>query len=266
MSLRLNLNLNSVTTLFRRAGGLYAGASLNLDFINNPVVDPRVTFTRASSATRTNSDGLVELVSSNTPRFDYSPAGVPKGLLIEEQRTNLLLYSEQFDNAAWGKNAGATVSANISQAPDGVLSADALTVSATKQIFQPIVLQPAGTYCVSTFVKATGAPQFYLQINVAGVVNAVGLDVNFVAKTVSVRFGTPVAYGVIDCGDGWLRPWISLTSNATATVTPYFVSAKANKILRCFFLADSKKDLLRILADSKKTYTDTVCQIKGPPP
>ena len=31
----------------------------------------------------------------------------------------------------------------------------------------------------------------------------------------------------------------------------YFVSAKANKILRCFFLADSKKDLLRILADSK---------------
>jgi hypothetical protein len=35
------------------------------------------------------------------PRFDYDPVTLaPKGLLIEEQRTNLLLRSEEFDNAA----------------------------------------------------------------------------------------------------------------------------------------------------------------------
>lgn len=48
-----------------------------------------ITFTRASSATRVNSSGLVETVASNQPRFDYDPVTLqPKGLLIEEQRTN----------------------------------------------------------------------------------------------------------------------------------------------------------------------------------
>lgn len=53
-----------------------------------------ITFTRASSATRVNSSGLVETVASDQPRFDYDPVTLqPKGLLIEEQRTNLLLNS-----------------------------------------------------------------------------------------------------------------------------------------------------------------------------
>jgi len=53
-----------------------------------------ITFTRASGATRTNSAGVLELVSTNDPRFDYDPATLaPKGLLIEEQRTNSIRNS-----------------------------------------------------------------------------------------------------------------------------------------------------------------------------
>jgi hypothetical protein len=40
--------------------------------------------------------------ANNVARFDHNPVtGESLGLLIEEQRTNLLTYSAQFDNAAW---------------------------------------------------------------------------------------------------------------------------------------------------------------------
>jgi len=68
--------------------------SLNLDFANNQSVDPRITFTRASTATRTNNKGLIESAASGVPRIDYDAVtGACRGLLIEEQRTNLLLNS-----------------------------------------------------------------------------------------------------------------------------------------------------------------------------
>jgi len=63
-----------------------------------------ITFTRASTGTYTGSNGLLQTAAVDQPRFDYDPAtGEKLGLLVEEQRTNLLRYSEQFDNAAWGK-------------------------------------------------------------------------------------------------------------------------------------------------------------------
>ena len=64
--------------------------SLNLDFANNQSVDPRITFTRASTATRTNNKGLIESVASGVPRIDFDAVtGACKGLLIEEQRVRL---------------------------------------------------------------------------------------------------------------------------------------------------------------------------------
>ena len=68
--------------------------SLDLDFANSQTVDPRITFTRASTATRTNARGLIEAVASGVPRLDFDPVtGACKGLLIEEQRANQLLNS-----------------------------------------------------------------------------------------------------------------------------------------------------------------------------
>lgn len=53
-----------------------------------------VTFTRASSGTYVGSDGVLKTATTNEPRFDHSPTtGESLGLLVEEQRTNLLLNS-----------------------------------------------------------------------------------------------------------------------------------------------------------------------------
>jgi hypothetical protein len=68
--------------------------SLLLQFAGAESLDSRVTFTRTTTATRTNSSGVIESVAINGPRFDYNPTTLaPLGLLIEEQRTNLVLNS-----------------------------------------------------------------------------------------------------------------------------------------------------------------------------
>ena len=74
---------------------------------------------RATTATRVNSSGLVELVPYN-----------------------LLTYSEQFDNAAWTKSS-ATITANATTAPDGTTTADTLTITSGGYLLQELTLYPA---------------------------------------------------------------------------------------------------------------------------
>jgi hypothetical protein len=52
-----------------------------------------LTFTRASTATRVNSSGVIEAVASNVPRLDYSGGATCPKLLLEPQRTNLVFPS-----------------------------------------------------------------------------------------------------------------------------------------------------------------------------
>jgi hypothetical protein len=66
-------------------------ASLNLQFAGATALDPRITFTRSTSATFFNSAGVLATSAINSPRFDYDPSTLaPLGLLIEEQRTNFI--------------------------------------------------------------------------------------------------------------------------------------------------------------------------------
>jgi hypothetical protein len=74
-----------------------------------------LTFTRADGAgngrgTRINKDGLIQTMEANVPRLDYSNGGCPS-LLLEPQSTNLITFSEAFDNAYWTKT-GATIDNN----------------------------------------------------------------------------------------------------------------------------------------------------------
>ena len=75
----MSLSLNYPTT----------GPSLMLDFANSGVLDPRITFTRASTATYFDASGTLQSAATDAPRFDFNPSTLAaQGLLIEEARTN----------------------------------------------------------------------------------------------------------------------------------------------------------------------------------
>lgn len=68
--------------------------TLLLDFANAEQLDPRITFTRASTATYFDQFGVMQTATSGVARFDHNPStNESLGLLIEESRTNLLLNS-----------------------------------------------------------------------------------------------------------------------------------------------------------------------------
>lgn len=95
--------------------------SLNLNFLKG-TLDPRITFARASGATFMGANGYIQYTGNNTPRFDYSTTstGTCLGLLIEESRTNQVLYSSTY--VSWITNP-ADLTANAGIAPDGTLTA-----------------------------------------------------------------------------------------------------------------------------------------------
>jgi hypothetical protein len=101
-----------------KSGKIYAQKPLT--------TDGQLTFTRASTATRVNASGLIEEVASGVPRLDYTNSSCPK-LLLEPQRTNLVQFSEQFDNADYWTPLNGSITANTQIAPDGTTSADTLT-------------------------------------------------------------------------------------------------------------------------------------------
>ena len=87
--------------------------------------------TRATTATRFNSAGLIESVASGVPRLDYYTSGGTAGcpaLLVEVVATNLALHSRDLTNAVW---SGTTVTtAKNAVGADGVASG-ATTITAT---------------------------------------------------------------------------------------------------------------------------------------
>ena len=77
-------------------------------------------FTRASSATRVNKQGLIETVASGVPRIDFTDAN--GALKLEPQRTNLVTQSETFSGwSAIGSKSQITINDAIS--PDGTQNA-----------------------------------------------------------------------------------------------------------------------------------------------
>ena len=109
-------------------------------------------FTRSTSATRVNKEGLIEVVTNDRPRIDYTDTsdGV---LLLENAATNLIPYSEDFSQ--WIAS-DLTVTDNNAISPDGTLNASKLTAvsgNATKRIQETGFTTTSTDRCYSIFVK-----------------------------------------------------------------------------------------------------------------
>lgn len=203
--------------------------SLLLNFAGATALDPRITFTRSTTATFTGSNGLIQSAAINAARFDYNPTTLaPLGLLIEEQRVNLVTYSEQFDNAAWTKT-NVSVTANSTTAPDATTTADTLnegTATASHSCHQAPTLTASTTYTISCFIKTVSAGFAGLAINTTSSNNYGSVEFNLagagsVNRTSVLGTGFAIVSSSITAvGNNWFRCVATITLGSATVADP----------------------------------------------
>jgi hypothetical protein len=153
------------------------------------------SFSRASAAYYTNSDGTLELFESGQLRMKRTA----------DAGHNLLTYSQEFDNAAWGK-ARATVTANAATAPDGTSTADKLvedaTASNTHFIRQTPTLSNVN-HAVSAFAKA--GERSWLILSIQDGTNAARLAWFNLSDGTIGTVGTNLTAYIEALTNGWYR-------------------------------------------------------------
>lgn len=116
------------------------------------------SFGRASKATAQDSAGTLMSFEPGAPRITDT------GLTLEPQRTNLLLHSNGFDNAAWTKNH-ATLTPAATAGPDGLTSAFSYQGAGSgAPALMQFVTMTAEEYTFTIYAKANGA-QRWLVVN-----------------------------------------------------------------------------------------------------
>lgn len=98
-----------------------------------------------------------------TPFASGTPRVTGRGLLVEPQRTNYLLYSSTFSTLGWS-HIRASASVNAAIAPDGTGTATAFVEDATpadSHAFVQAATLPAGAACMTVYVEPAGRDEIY---------------------------------------------------------------------------------------------------------
>jgi hypothetical protein len=202
MVVRNTATISTIDSFVGSSTDLIVGLpSLSLNFAKSPTLDPRISFSRASGATYVGSDGYIKSIGLNQPRFDYDPAntGTSLGLLIEEQRTNLLPYSQSIGGTNWNVRTGTTSTLTAGLAPDGSQNATLVTWIGASDgyVWQYYTFSPLTAYTFSFYAKkASGSPTIAYQ-----------------TWTGLVGYGT----SAVALGDVYTRYTLSFTTTATVT-------------------------------------------------
>ncbi|HYQ55370.1 MAG TPA: hypothetical protein VES70_33595 [Pseudomonas sp.] len=180
--------------------------------MNNKSFSDLITFTRATTGTWLNpATGLLETAAINVPRLEA------KGLLFEQQRTNLALRSADFGNATWVKSQ-LTVTTDGTLSPDGVTQASKLvpsTVAAGHQISQNIA-STATAFAASVFAKAGAYNILRVRIAINGTFSGDTI-VNLTTGAI-VSTGFPGSY-TEQMPNGWWRVVVPFSAVSTTTVS-----------------------------------------------
>ena len=120
--------------------------TLNLDFAKTKALDPRITFTRSTTATYY--DGVTSALAEQ----------------------NLILQSQSFNTTPWATVATVTVGSSAVVSPDGSSTMNLITYTSTtgQQVFYQLINMNivAGTqYTLSIYLQSGSATQVYIGIN-----------------------------------------------------------------------------------------------------
>ena len=152
---------------------------------------------------------------NSAPRFDHDPAtGESLGLLREEQRTNLLLRSEEF-GTTW-VSTRASVTANSIVAPDGSLTADKITedtTAATTHLLTQVgtLISIVGSrYTYSVYAKADG--RNWIVLSPGSTWGYAWFDISAGAVGTVIDGGGATTASITNVGNGWYRCVVSATA------------------------------------------------------
>jgi hypothetical protein len=198
------LNASVQLTIFNGSGGgagdlIVWGAQLNL----GPTISP--TYLPTTSAAR------------YALPLDYDPiTHEAKGVLIEEQRVNLLTQSQTL-STTWAPG-GSSVTADAVVAPDGTTTADKIAetaVSSTHFVQSAAFTGTAAAYTATCYVKAAERSFVWIDFFTGGVTNIMGVfDLSAGTFVGNGGFTSATSASIQSVGNGWYR--ISITATLTA--------------------------------------------------
>lgn len=217
------------------------------------------SLTRTTTATYIDRDSLIQSVASGIPRFTHNfITKRPLGILLEEERTNVCLRSEELDHALWVSTA--TVSRNAAVAPDGETTAEEIaSISAAPDaVGQNIVLSLATEYTMSIFVKQVdttlsrvglwrlgGSPTWMGYVEFAWSAG--------VPSTSTSAGATGITY--TEHTNNWWRISFQVTSDVTTATHTFFIMPDRNALTRSGYFWGTQ---LEAAADVISSYIPTI--------
>jgi len=186
----------------------YSFASLDLDFATNKTLNDNIsssnliTFTRGSTGTYVDSNGVIQTAAIDAPRFDHDPDTLESlGLLVEEERTNYVKYSNDiYHNGGIEANTWNIVDITTSSLSSfyGVPGVGTLTPSAS--------IAPDNTLTASYF-RAVGVNYLRSPVVTFGnngqPLSSVVVNLNTGTITSSNTSASPAS--IVPAGNGWYR-------------------------------------------------------------
>lgn len=239
-----SLTVDFMNNVYERNGTLYP------TFVDMLAAWPGSSFARSTTGYNM---AATQSFAINVPRVT-----LVDGLLYEPAMTNLILQPASFDNAAWVKDAGITVTANSDIAPDGSATADRLTFT---NYFQKMLyniaagMNPALPYFASIFGKQISGPNVDTQVQIGAAATVTPLSlVNWTrASHTEVVGATSANMMVYDAGG--LNP-----------VHAYWGAQVEPSQLTSYFPGTRGADAMTLVLDSASTvtYGDNSTAVVGP--
>jgi len=189
----------------------YAGDNTKGVILWGAQVEQRSAVTAYTATTTqpiTNYIPVLQTAAAGVARFDHNPTtGEALGLLIEEQRANLLTYSEDFSDSDWTKT-NSSITSNTIVAPDATLTGDKLvenTSTSTHGVSQDATVVDATTYTFSCYAKLGERTKFRIRFGTSGGGGSFLGSADFDLSAGTVDSSSITSASITAVGNGWYR-------------------------------------------------------------
>ena len=176
-------------------------------------------FSRASTATYYDTSNVLQTAAVDNARVNSNITYTQATAAV----TNLLTYSEQFDNAAWVKQGASAVFPNLATSPDGNNTMDRLVdPGATAAYIYQNTLVSTSTVCtLSIYMKAGTSPFSRIYVtNAALTVIIAGLEITWTGGVPTISYNIPgINLSVIDVGGSIYRLTLTFNSGVYSSVS-----------------------------------------------